>query len=103
MAQGNQSTYAHAEVGSLDPSPMEDSSSPFYLHNGDHPELILPIKPLLLYSVIQAHFIRCNIGRSFLQPMSTTYCFAEFTATSNHDYHFGITRAGSLFSLKFSW
>ncbi|RVW45131.1 hypothetical protein CK203_067641 [Vitis vinifera] len=41
MAQGNQSTYAHPVVGSSDPLPMEDSSSPFYLHNGDHPGLIL--------------------------------------------------------------
>ncbi|KAL6325185.1 hypothetical protein AAG906_023030 [Vitis piasezkii] len=41
MAQGNQSTYAHPVVGSSDPLPMEDSSSPFYLHNGDHPRLIL--------------------------------------------------------------
>ena len=41
MAQGNQSTYAHPVVGSSNPLPMEDSSSPFYLHNGDHPGLIL--------------------------------------------------------------
>ena len=28
-------------VGSLEPSPIEDSNSPFYLHNGDHPGFIL--------------------------------------------------------------
>ncbi|KAJ9705327.1 hypothetical protein PVL29_003388 [Vitis rotundifolia] len=40
MAQGNQS-YAHVMVGSSNSSPIEDSSSLFYLHNGDHLELIL--------------------------------------------------------------
>ncbi|WKA09640.1 hypothetical protein VitviT2T_027265 [Vitis vinifera] len=40
MARSNQS-YAHAVVGSSNPSPMEDSSNLFYLYNGDHSGFIL--------------------------------------------------------------
>ncbi|KAL6317132.1 hypothetical protein AAG906_029884 [Vitis piasezkii] len=40
MARSNRS-YAHAVVGSSNPSSMEDSSNLFYLHNGDHSGFIL--------------------------------------------------------------
>ena len=40
MARGNQPNK-RAMIRSSEVSTMEDVSSPFFLHNGDHPELIL--------------------------------------------------------------
>lgn len=45
MAQGNQ-WNAHVVVRYFESSLMEDSSSPFYLHNGDHPRVVLISHPL---------------------------------------------------------
>ena len=40
MAQGNQPNQ-RAVIGSSEVSAMSDVSSPFFLHSGDHPGLIL--------------------------------------------------------------
>ncbi|RVW86700.1 hypothetical protein CK203_039803 [Vitis vinifera] len=40
MTQGGHNN-SRMVVGSSTPSPLEDSSSPFFLHNGYHPSLIL--------------------------------------------------------------
>ena len=71
MARGNQS-YAHAVVGSSDPSPMEDSNNPFYLHNG---VLFIHVFSINTKTHIQNIFNNQSLDRN--QPESIFDAFDE--------------------------